>query len=943
MTLINEHITPIPDTDPDAIPSLWNTRYDEIDENFEGLDGRTEVIETDISNAKGAEATLAAKVAAIVSEVSGIDGRLNDIELDSAVAVSSAVRLDWLYRQLRMALELWTSNWTQLDAIDLAITQTVAGDDSVDVDDTSELVVGQEYVIDDGTNHESVVVAEVLSATRFTATANLAHSFASGSLTRTNFTVTAGSASADAGQVYYWGPLFLGADDIDKAVIIRRQNNDTVLRLYFRDDTHAAWTEAHWEWQRDIETGVVDVEYRVPARGTDIQLKMVCEAGETTSTVAISHVVSVHADTGLDGAHHAPEKPVNDAPANSATGVIETPTITAAAYESLVGSEFWAVQLQISATSGDFSAPIYDSGASQPASLGITVPISTLAVSTPYYWRMRHQDIEGAWSEWSDQTVFTTASSYQYVVTPINQSPYAGAVDTPENPTLGASAFSLRDFPRISLSDGATNNWTDSPATAGEYYYGGSGGPTNKPVRVYANDILLAEGTLGSLANGEWAWGDQDTLGSDTIYVKLSIGDPDGQAADYVECGDSHVASQWQIRNAGEDYSSPVYDSGADGANLESIIIPEGNLLDGERDYYWRVRYQAEDTGWSEWSSESRFTTLDSFASIIGIALVTSGGGAGTWQRVDENGNNVTPDAAFFNNHPIYGNMDAVTIDGQAMVTVPKTYVKIGNAPAGSDQAGKKCWWVADAPVSGFALHTAFYDDGDAIDQFYFGAYEASDGGSSKAASVSGVSPLVDIDFPTMQTRCANRNTGGVSGFGMVDIHQIGIIQMLCLIENGGPDVQATIGAGNTASSAAVNTGASNAVWRGIHELWGNVWCMTAGLKTNTSNQIQVWDKSQTYVNTGFGVPASGWCTAMKENADDDYDLRELFIALTVSGTEGNGTFADLFYPYTSGSEYICCHGGDWGYGSNAGLFALNLRRDASSARSAIGSRLAKK
>jgi len=330
-------------------------------------------------------------------------------------------------------------------------------------------------------------------------------------------------------------------------------------------------------------------------------------------------------------------------------------------------------------------------------------------------------------------------------------------------------------------------------------------------------------------------------------------------------------------------------------------------------------------------------------SSIIGIALVTSGGGAGTWQRVDANGNNVTPDAAFFNNHPIYGNMDAVTIDGQAMVTVPKTYVKIGNAPAGSDQAGKKCWWVANAPVSGFKLHTAFYDDGDAIDQFYFGAYEASDGGSSKAASVSGAAPLGSIDFPTMQTRCTNRNTGGVSGFGMVDIHQIGIIQMLCLIENGGPDVQATIGAGNTSSSAAVNTGASNAVWRGIHELWGNVWCMVAGLKTNTSNQIQVWDKSQAYVNTGLGVPATGWPTAMRENADDDYDLRELFIPLTVSGTEGNGTFADYFYSSSSGLEHVCYHGGGWGFGSIAGLFSLALSNRASSTDPDVGSRLAKK
>lgn len=30
-------ITEIPDTEPDAIPSLWNTRYSEIDANFKAI------------------------------------------------------------------------------------------------------------------------------------------------------------------------------------------------------------------------------------------------------------------------------------------------------------------------------------------------------------------------------------------------------------------------------------------------------------------------------------------------------------------------------------------------------------------------------------------------------------------------------------------------------------------------------------------------------------------------------------------------------------------------------------------------------------------------------------------------------------------------------------------------------------------------------------------
>jgi len=85
-----------------------------------------------------------------------------------------------------------------------------------------------------------------------------------------------------------------------------------------------------------------------------------------------------------------------------------------------------------------------------------------------------------------------------------------------------------------SLSDGSTDQWTDSPAVTGEYYYTGSD-ISAEPVYVFADGTELTEGTLGSLANGEYAWGDNDALGADTLYVKTALGDPDGQASGYIK------------------------------------------------------------------------------------------------------------------------------------------------------------------------------------------------------------------------------------------------------------------------------------------------------------------------------------------------------------------------------------------------------------------------
>ena len=85
----------------------------------------------------------------------------------------------------------------------------------------------------------------------------------------------------------------------------------------------------------------------------------------------------------------------------------------------------------------------------------------------------------------------------------------------------------------------ANYKWTLSSSGTSEYYLEASGGGNpgiNGPNDVAENDSLMTEATVGSLSAGEWDWGDNDTLGYNTVYVRLSDStDPDGKAADYVE------------------------------------------------------------------------------------------------------------------------------------------------------------------------------------------------------------------------------------------------------------------------------------------------------------------------------------------------------------------------------------------------------------------------
>ncbi len=411
--------------------------------------------------------------------------------------------------------------------------------------------------------------------------------------------------------------------------------------------------------------------------------------------------------------------------------------------------------------------------------------------------------------------------------------------------------------------------------------------------------------------------------------------------------GRSQQDSRWQVSNV-SDFSSTVIDTYAGAATQYTFEASESTT------YYWRVKFQDSKGQWSKWSEPTTFTTEDSFATVYGIALVSTGGGAGDWQNVDANGDNIDLSTTDFDNHTIWKNIEDVTIDGQEMVKIPKFWIKTGTAPSGSDQAGNKCWWISDWPVEGFEVHPAFMDGGVEIDQVYVGKYEGIDDGTNGSGnnivgSASGASPLVNTTFTDYKQYCANRNEAnggntGVEGFHLWTCYEMAAIQLLALIELETPDVQSAIASGRVNSSSAANTGSTDAVWRGINELWGNVWHWTDGAQFDSSHQVQVWDTNgnQNLISTGVNITSSdGWGVTLHDESGTDWDLSLLFLPKTTDGTEGNGTLADYLWA-SEGEQNVVRHGGPWSDGSRAGVFALHLRRAASESGGLNGGRLAK-
>jgi hypothetical protein len=156
----------------------------------------------------------------------------------------------------------------------------------------------------------------------------------------------------------------------------------------------------------------------------------------------------------------------------------------------------------------------------------------------------------------------------------------------PQKHTLSVSA--------TPLGAGSVSPW------GGEYESGGqvtlTASPPNQP-----NNISPANGTTG--------------ISPTPTLQSSAFSDPD--------IGDTHAASQWQIRTNLGTYSwKPVFDSGTDTLDLTSITVPSGTLSNYAT-YNWHVRHQDNHNAWSNWSAETSFT-VSSMTGLTGWCFIAT-------------------------------------------------------------------------------------------------------------------------------------------------------------------------------------------------------------------------------------------------------------------------------------------------------------------------------
>lgn len=382
--------------------------------------------------------------------------------------------------------------------------------------------------------------------------------------------------------------------------------------------------------------------------------------------------------------------------------------------------------------------------------------------------------------------------------------------------------------------------------------------------------------------------------------------------------------------------------------------------------------------------------TIPGYDSIIGVEWNQ---GTDIWRRIREDGSEITAipagtSLAFFDSHSVWGNIrrctladdgsvnnygsngrgDGLTLDGtdgQVMVEIPKFWIKAANPSANVYQR-----WISPVAKTGFEVHPFFRQRGGGAgrDYAYYGAYEAyNDGGApNKLMSMTGAVQAVSTTIGNFRTYAENR---GSARWGITSIWALSAIQSLFYIEYAGADSQSLIGRGNVDTGGKVNTGADSTdtnigtngtgtgtgvdgatpiAYRGIENLWGNVYGFVDGyncLADNSAYRLINRDGTGTFADA---LAATCEDSTAAPTQTDGYVknivYEDLLKYLMLSDGTAGGTAAtylyDQFYAHDVGELNILLSGGSWAYGDKAGVACLHSNDVATVVFTSVGARL---
>lgn len=281
-------------------------------------------------------------------------------------------------------------------------------------------------------------------------------------------------------------------------------------------------------------------------------------------------------------------------PNNNANGLASNLSLK---WIEVTGAESYKLQVS---SDNNFNNLLYDESIDKNE---IEFDIDGLDNYTKYYWRVAAEDPSGIITDWSDVWEFTTIVAKSYLSLPSNQSKendYQSLI-LEWNQTLGADDYKIQvsknsNFSSITLDSNMSSNSInlESLEFFQTYYW---------RVRAANSGIY-----------GEWSdiWSFRTKVGS----MFLVTPEDESVAIDLNE-----ITLNWSPISYADSFNLVIsYNN-----NFDDIYLDISNLalnnhilnnLEYNKDYFWRLRFYAEDET-SDWTSTFRFTTKLNTATLL--------------------------------------------------------------------------------------------------------------------------------------------------------------------------------------------------------------------------------------------------------------------------------------------------------------------------------------
>ena len=363
--------------------------------------------------------------------------------------------------------------------------------------------------------------------------------------------------------------------------------------------------------------------------------------------------------------------------------------------------------------------------------------------------------------------------------------------------------------------------------------------------------------------------------------------------------------------------------------------------------------------------------------------------------QIDSTGATIAKkDTTFWNNWAVTGNMKTVVVtpsnevlygtnnrgdgldltgaSGDVMVEIPRFYTRSTYAN------GIFSYWISPLPAYGFAVAPMFNQRGTGSEAgtpaqyWYVGRYDASLNGN-KLQSATGKAPAVSMTIGTARTYAENKGQGwGITNIWTLSgLRQLFYTEMLTLdsqtawtksrgivndygINSGADSIDTQISANSATGSGTGENGKTPVSYRGIENLWGNVYQFQDGF-----NAIQ----GTTNVISPTGLGTTGQKTIFKDVLDatdvqsvgalpleDGYQknlmntdvARPLFLPSAVGGSDSTYLSDYYWYPRITnpGTPNILFSGGVWASAGTAGVGRLIADHGASYSDADVGARV---